>query len=37
MGNRVTERATDSGGTLVKNIPRTIDELNRVQQVVGAQ
>jgi YD repeat-containing protein len=37
MGNRVSERASDSGGTLVKNIQRTIDALNRVQQVVGAQ
>jgi YD repeat-containing protein len=37
MGNRVTERTTDNGGTLVKNIQRTIDALNRVQQVVGAE
>ena len=36
MGNRISEKATDSGGTLVKNIQRTIDALNRVQQVVGA-
>ena len=31
MGNRITERATDNGGTLVKNIQRTVDALNRVQ------
>ena len=37
MGNRVSERASDSGGTLVKNIQRTIDALNRVKQVTGAQ
>jgi hypothetical protein len=35
MGNRISERATDNGGTLVKNIQRTIDALNRVQQVTG--
>ena len=35
MGNRVTERATDPGGTLVKNIQRSIDALNRVQQLTG--
>lgn len=28
MGDRITEKATDSGGTLVKNIQRTIDALN---------
>ena len=37
MGNRISEKAKDSGGTLVKNIQRTIDALNRVQQVTGAQ
>jgi YD repeat-containing protein len=37
MGNRVTEKATDNGGTLVRNIQRTIDALNRVQQVTGTQ
>jgi YD repeat-containing protein len=37
MGNRISERATDNGGTLVKNIQRTIDALNRVQQITGAQ
>ena len=36
MGNRITERATDNGGTLVRNIQRSIDALNRVQQMVGA-
>ena len=35
MGNRITERATDNGGTLVRNIQRSIDALNRVQQVTG--
>ena len=35
MGNRITERATDNGGTLVRNIQRSIDALNRVQQMVG--
>lgn len=34
--NRITERASDSGGTLVRNIQRTIDALDRVQQTVGA-
>ncbi len=37
MGNRISERASDNGGTLVKNIQRSIDALNRVQQVTGAQ
>jgi YD repeat-containing protein len=36
MGNCITERATDIGGTLVKNIQRSIDALNRVPQVIGA-
>ena len=36
MGNRITEKTTDPGGTLVKNIQRSIDALNRVQQVTGA-
>ena len=36
MGNRITERATDNGGTLVRNIQRSIDALNRVQQMVGS-
>jgi YD repeat-containing protein len=35
MGNRINERATGNGGTLVKNIQRSIDALNRVQQIVG--
>ena len=35
MGNRISERATDNGGTLVKNIQRSIDALNRVQQQTG--
>ena len=35
MGNRITERATDNGGTLVRNIQRTVDALSRVQQAVG--
>ena len=35
MGNRIAERATDNGGTLVKNIQRSIDALNRVQQQTG--
>ncbi len=37
VGNRIAERATDSGGTLVRNLQRTIDALNRVQQVTGMQ
>src|SRR4029450_8716333 len=37
MGNRITEKAKDSGGALVKNIQRTIDALNRVQQVSGME
>jgi YD repeat-containing protein len=36
MGNRISERATDNGGTLVRNIQRSIDALNRVQQITGA-
>ena len=35
MGNRITEKANDNGGTLVKNIQRSIDALNRVQQITG--
>jgi YD repeat-containing protein len=36
MGNRTREEWKDPGGTLRKTITRTIDALNRVQQVVGA-
>jgi YD repeat-containing protein len=36
MGNRTKEEWKDPGGTLRKTITRTIDALNRVQQVVGA-
>jgi YD repeat-containing protein len=36
MGNRTREEWKDTGGTLRKTIMRTIDALNRVQQVVGA-
>jgi YD repeat-containing protein len=35
MGNRISEKAKDSGGVLVRNIQRTVDALSRVQQVVG--
>jgi YD repeat-containing protein len=35
MGNRTKEEWKDPGGTLRKTITRTIDALNRVQQVVG--
>ena len=35
MGNRITEKTKDPGGTLVGNIARVIDALNRVQQVTG--
>jgi YD repeat-containing protein len=35
MGNRVGEQMTDPGGALVRNIQRSIDALNRVQQQVG--
>jgi hypothetical protein len=37
MGNRINEQLTDPGGTLVRNIARSIDALNRGQQVIGAQ
>jgi YD repeat-containing protein len=36
MGNRTKEEWKDPGGALKKTITRTIDALNRVQQVVGA-
>ncbi len=36
MGNLTREEWKDPGGTLRKTITRTIDALNRVQQVVGA-
>jgi YD repeat-containing protein len=36
MGNRVNEKLTDPGGVLVRNIQRSIDALNRVQQVTGS-
>ena len=36
MGNRINERAIDHGGTLLRIIQRSIDALNRVQQVIGA-
>jgi YD repeat-containing protein len=36
MGNRINEQVTDPGGALVRNIQRSIDALNRVQQVVGS-
>jgi hypothetical protein len=35
MGNRTRKDWKDPGGTLRKTITRTIDALNRVQQVVG--
>jgi len=35
MGNRTAENWKDGGGTLKKTLSRTIDALNRVQQVVG--
>jgi hypothetical protein len=35
MGNRTAENWKDAGGTLRKSLTRTIDALNRVQQVVG--
>jgi YD repeat-containing protein len=35
MGNRTAENWKDAGGTLRKTLGRTIDALNRVQQVVG--
>ena len=37
MGNRISEKTSDNSGTLVRNIQRTIDALNRVQQIIGAQ
>jgi YD repeat-containing protein len=36
MGNRIGEQMADPGGVLVRNIARSIDALNRVQQVTGA-
>jgi len=35
IGNRTTENWKDAGGVLKKALTRTIDALNRVQQVVG--
>lgn len=37
IGNRLTEQVKDPTGTLVRNIQRSIDALNRVQQIVGIQ
>lgn len=37
MGNRVTEKAADALGVLRRNVTRTMDALNRVQNVVGAE
>jgi YD repeat-containing protein len=37
MGNRISEKATDASGSLVRNIQRSIDALNRVQQMSGVQ
>ena len=37
MGNRVGEQIADPSGTLVRNIARSIDALNRVKQVTGEQ
>jgi len=36
MGTRIGEEARDAGGTLVKNIARVVDALNRVEQVNGS-
>jgi hypothetical protein len=35
MGNRTREDWTDPAGVLRKTLSRSIDALNRVQQVVG--
>jgi len=35
MGNRTAENWRDAGGTVRKTLTRTVDALNRVQQVVG--
>ena len=35
MGNRTAENWKDAGGALKKTLTRTIDALNRVQQVTG--
>jgi len=37
MGTRTSEQVRDQGGTLVKNIGRVIDALNRFEQVTGDQ
>jgi YD repeat-containing protein len=37
IGNRISEKATDTSGSLVRNIQRSIDALNRVQQMSGVQ
>jgi len=37
MGNRTAEQMKDPSGTLVQNIARVIDALNRVQQVAGTE
>ena len=37
MGNRTYEQAKDPNGVLERNIQRSIDALNRVQQIVGLE
>ena len=36
MGNRIGEQVKDAGGTLVRNIARSYDALNRLQSSAGA-
>ena len=35
-GNRIGEQVQDAGGTLVRNIARSYDALNRLQSITGA-
>jgi len=37
LGNRVSEQLADPSGALVRNVQRTMDALDRVQQIVGFQ
>lgn len=36
-GNRTSEQVSDPGGTLVKNVARVINALNRLERITGAE
>lgn len=37
MGNRIQEDVADPTGQLIKALSRTVDTLNRIQQITGGQ